>query len=305
MGIVAALAKRAWDRTAKEDEKRISGQTLPDGVEALLDIPYLTDGERGHLLDLYTPAHAAKPLPVIIDIHGGGLMYGYKEINRNFCYRLALDGFIVISINYRLVPDVHYGDQVRDVLSAFRWIAEHGAAYGCDMDRVFAAGDSAGGQLCAHSTLVQNHPRLREIYGVEESGLTIRAVALICCMSNRKGKSAIINGTAFGPGYRKNPLYQGTDLQRYLSPAYFPPAYLVTSDQDFIQEGTVHMRRLLREKGIRFRFHNWARNPAEPLLHVFNVVYPDRAESVETNHEITAFFREMAPERAAQEKYRE
>ena len=293
MGIVSKLGPRVWAKVEVADNKRISGQTLPEGIQAVLDIPYLEDGAKGHLLDIYTPDGFEKPLPLIIDIHGGGLMYGYKEINKNFCYHLARDGFIVISINYRLVPDVRYGDQVRDVLAAFRWIAAHGAEYGCDMARVFVAGDSAGGQLAAHCTLVNNCPQLRQIYGVAESGLKIRGAALICCMYNRKGKCAVINGAAFGKRYRKTPEYEGTDLKKYLSAEYFPPAYIVTSDQDFIQEGSLCMKQLLEEKGIRYRFRNWGYNKQEPIEHVFNVGYPDREESVQTNHEITAFFKEI------------
>lgn len=293
MSIVAKIGRRFWAMVEVSDNKRISGQTLPEGVRAELDIPYLDDGAKAHLLDIYTPEGFQKPLPVIIDIHGGGLMYGYKEINKNFCYHLARDGFIVISINYRLVPDVLYGDQVRDVLDAFHWIARHGEAYGCDLDRVFVAGDSAGGQLCAHCTLINNHSELRRIYRVSESGLKIRAVALICCMYNRKGKCAFMNGAAFGKHYRKLAEYEGTDLDKYLSAEYFPPAYIVTSDQDMIQEGSVYMEKLLTEKGIRHRFHNWGYNRKNPVQHVFNVAYPDRAESVQTNHEITGFFAEI------------
>lgn len=293
MGIVAKIGPRVWAKIEIADNKRISKQTLPGSIQAALDIPYLEDGTKEHLLDIYTPEGFEKPLSVIIDIHGGGLMYGYKEINKNFCYHLARDGFIVISINYRLVPNVLYADQVRDVLDAFHWIAQHGEAYGCDMERVFIAGDSAGGQLCAHCTLINNHPELRNIYRVEESGLKIRAVALICCMYNRKGKCAFMNGAAFGKHYRKSPAYMGTDLKRYLSAEYFPPAYIVTSDQDMIQEGSVFMEHLLREKGIRHRFRNWGYNKKNPVEHVFNVAYPDREESVLTNHEITEFFTEV------------
>ena len=298
MSIVAKLGPRVWAKVEAADNKRISSQTLPEGVQAVLDVPYLEDGAKEHLLDIYTPDDFEKPLPLIIDIHGGGLMYGYKEINKNFCYHLARDGFMVISINYRLVPNVLYGDQVRDVLAAFRWIAQHGAEYGCDMERVFVAGDSAGGQLCAHCTLVNNCPELRQIYRVEESGLNIRGVALICCMYSRKGKCAFINGAAFGKRYRKHPEYEGTDFKKYLSPEYFPPAYIVTSDQDFIQEGSVYMEQLLREKGIRHRFRNWGYNKQEPIEHVFNVAYPDREESVQTNHEITGYFKELCAEKS-------
>lgn len=293
MSIGAKLFRPMLAKIEKEDNRRVSRQVLPEGVQATLDIPYLEDGTREHLLDVYTPEGVEKPLPVIIDIHGGGLMYGYKEINQNFCYHLALDGFIVISINYRLVPNVLYADQVHDVLDAFRWVAQHGAEYGCDLERAFVAGDSAGGQLCAHCTLINNHPELRKIYHVEESGLKIRGVGLICCMVNRKGKCSMVNGSAFGRGYRKKPEYEGTDFKKYLSAKYFPPAYIVTSDQDFIQEGSIYMKELLTEKKISNRFRNWGYNKKKPIRHVFNVTNPEREESIQTNHELTGYFKEI------------
>lgn len=44
------------------------------------DIPYISDGNKYHLLDIYYPENAAEKLPVIIDIHGGGLMYAEKRL---------------------------------------------------------------------------------------------------------------------------------------------------------------------------------------------------------------------------------
>ena len=53
--------------------KRIASQTEPEGLEQILDIPYIDDGEKGHLLDIYYPQGTTEKLPVIIDIHGGGI----------------------------------------------------------------------------------------------------------------------------------------------------------------------------------------------------------------------------------------
>lgn len=63
--------------------------TLPDGIEARIDIPYIEDGHRGHLLDVYYPKDAGQKLPVIIDIHGGGFLYGDKDLNKLYGYHLA------------------------------------------------------------------------------------------------------------------------------------------------------------------------------------------------------------------------
>lgn len=55
--------------------------------------------------------------PVIIDIHGGGWMYGTKEINKNYCLVLAQNDYVVVNINYRLAPDFSVADQLRDCFS--------------------------------------------------------------------------------------------------------------------------------------------------------------------------------------------
>mgnify|MGYP000127633326 FL=1 len=77
----------------------------PEGIDVIADIQYVDDGTRAHRLDLYLPhdsvVRGSKTTPVYIDIHGGGFVYGYKDLNRNFCTNLAKQGFAVFSISYR------------------------------------------------------------------------------------------------------------------------------------------------------------------------------------------------------------
>ena len=64
---------------------------FPDGVVESRDIPYIADGRKEHLMDVYRPqGKENETLPVIINIHGGGLLIGNKEFNRYFCARLCL-----------------------------------------------------------------------------------------------------------------------------------------------------------------------------------------------------------------------
>lgn len=80
--------------------------TLCSGVTELEDIPYAEDGLPAHRLDLYQPGNAAdQKLPVILNVHGGGLLLGCKEFNRYFCAKLSKLGYLVYSIEYRLIPD--------------------------------------------------------------------------------------------------------------------------------------------------------------------------------------------------------
>ena len=150
MYIFEPILRKNWENTEKMDAKRIASQTEPEGLTKILDIPYIDDGEKAHLLDIYYPEDTTENLPVIIDIHGGGWMYGYKEINKNFCLKLAEKGFLVASINYRLAGNgIRFDDQIRDIFAALKWLSENLKNYPADLDNIFLAGDSAGGHFLA------------------------------------------------------------------------------------------------------------------------------------------------------------
>ena len=61
----------------------------PSGVEVWEGLPYEEDGHPMHTLNLYRPAGVYGPLPTVVDIHGGGWMYGDRQLNRNYCMYLA------------------------------------------------------------------------------------------------------------------------------------------------------------------------------------------------------------------------
>ena len=95
---------------------RDAGLTFPEGVICSTDIAYADDGIKAHMLDIYRPEDSQeKILPVIINVHGGGLIIGNKEFNRYFCALLCKKGFLVYSIEYRLIPDCLIYDQLADV----------------------------------------------------------------------------------------------------------------------------------------------------------------------------------------------
>ena len=82
--LLRKLLRRCGRILPKRMRKRIALQRPTPGITQVTDIAYLPDGHRGHLLDVYYPEGTAEPLPVVIDIHGGGLMYGYKELNKYY-----------------------------------------------------------------------------------------------------------------------------------------------------------------------------------------------------------------------------
>ena len=119
--------------------------TFPDGVDFTENIAYADDNEKAHRLDIFRPQNAKDTmLPVIINVHGGGLLLGNKEFNRYFCALLCKKGFLVYSIEYRLVPDCMIFDQLRDVFAAMDFIKKRVKPDGGDLSHVYMVGDSGG-----------------------------------------------------------------------------------------------------------------------------------------------------------------
>ncbi|MEW6306409.1 MAG: alpha/beta hydrolase [Verrucomicrobiota bacterium] len=100
------------------------------------------------VLDIYTPA-GAKNLPVVFWIHGGGWQTGDKSSVQLKPQVFTERGYVFVSTNYRLLPNVDMGTLIRDVAKSFGWVHKNIAKHGGDPTRVFIMGHSAGAQLAA------------------------------------------------------------------------------------------------------------------------------------------------------------
>jgi arylformamidase len=112
------------------------------------DIPYSSEKLERHVLDVYSPADA-KQLPVVFWIHGGGWQTGDKSQIERKPQWFVDHGFVFVSTNYRLLPDVEMETIFRDVAKAIAWTVGNVAQYGGDGRRIFVMGHSAGAQLAA------------------------------------------------------------------------------------------------------------------------------------------------------------
>jgi acetyl esterase/lipase len=112
------------------------------------DIPYVANGHARHVLDIYAPPNA-KNLPVVFWINGGGWQAGDKRDVELKPQWFIDKGFVFVSTNYRLLPEVDMGTLIRDVAKAFGWVHQHIVDYGGDPTRVLVGGHSAGAQLAA------------------------------------------------------------------------------------------------------------------------------------------------------------
>jgi arylformamidase len=112
------------------------------------NIPYANPAHECQVLDVYSPA-GAKNLPVVFWIHGGGWQGGDKADVQIKPKVLVDKGFVFVSTNYRLLPQVDMATIVRDVAKSIHWVHDHIAEYGGDPKRLLIMGHSAGAQLAA------------------------------------------------------------------------------------------------------------------------------------------------------------
>jgi CubicO group peptidase (beta-lactamase class C family)/predicted esterase len=112
------------------------------------DVPYADPPHERQVLDVYSPKDA-KDLPVVFWIHGGGWETGDKKQVQIKPQVFMDNGFVFVSTNYRLLPDVDMATIVRDVAKSIHWVHDHIAEYGGDPKRLFIMGHSAGAQLAA------------------------------------------------------------------------------------------------------------------------------------------------------------
>ncbi len=119
-------------------------------AKVIKDIPYVPNPAPNQNMDLYLPANVtaqagSQPVPIVIWIHGGAWMMGYKDWD-NVKY-LVHHGYAIASVDYRFAPDSKFPAQIQDCNAALNFIRAHGSDYGIDTNRIIVGGGSAGGHL--------------------------------------------------------------------------------------------------------------------------------------------------------------
>lgn len=293
MDILKPVLLKFWKITEKNDNKRIASQTPTPGITQITDIPYADDNMKEHLLDLYYPEGTTEKLPVIIDVHGGGWLYGYKEINKYYCLKLAEKGFLVASINYRLADKFQFIDQVADVFSAFSWLSKNLKDYPADTGNIFLVGDSAGGQLVCMSEAIRGSEKLQKAFCVTPT-LSFRAIGAICPAVDLISPNFMMNvnlKSLLGEKPKENPLYK---YMNYENVAYLgmAPFYIVTADGDFLRKQAEKLKKILDRHGVENVFYRYTdRLDGKPLQHVFSVVNPYSEPAKREIKTMTDFFK--------------
>jgi acetyl esterase len=220
----------------------------------------LIPGPAGDLsVRVYTP-WGQGPFPLVVFFHGGGWVLGDLDTHDPFCRSLCAGaGCVVVSVGYRLAPEHRFPAAVDDALAATRWVAKHAAEIGGEPIRIALAGDSAGGNLAAATTL-----RIRD-----EGGPALRGQLLIypaLSYPSPPTPSYIENAEGYGLT-RESALWfweqyladKSQSANPHAAPLLapdlsgLPPALVITAEYDVLRdEGERYVQRL-RAAGVEAR----------------------------------------------------
>lgn len=217
-------------------------------------------GQTGPIpVRIYRPTAAgAGPLPLVVNIHGGGWVLGSLDQSDWLCSRVAAGvGAVVVSLDYRLAPGHPWPAAGEDCYAALVDLVERAAELGGDPRRLAVMGDSAGGNLSAVVTLMAR----------DRSGPAIAFQALLYPATDLTLGSPSIEENAHAPVIGKADVlafrdhYLGAQDPRdpYASPLFapdhagLPPALVQVAEHDPIRDDGLRYAEALRAAGVPVR----------------------------------------------------
>jgi acetyl esterase/lipase len=233
-------------------------------VERIADLAYGSAGER-NLLDVYRPRHGSAPHPLLLQVHGGGWVYGRKEHQAlPLLHHLAAHGWLCAAINYRLSPQATFPDHLVDVKRALAWLREHAKELGADPGFVAITGGSAGGHLAALAALTPGDPAYQP--GFEAADTALQACVPLYAPFDLVDRHGVQNDRAMQRlierQFLKCALSDARDAWERGSPiacvrSDAPPFFVIqgTADSLAYPAGARHFTAALRAAGARCVVH--------------------------------------------------
>ncbi|MBS1368494.1 MAG: alpha/beta hydrolase [Lentisphaeria bacterium] len=256
---IRAIRKAASGDPSELAVYRLKEEQPPPAGITVRNLEY-ESGDTARAIRLYIPETGSKePRPAILYLHGGGWVLGSIQRCSRFCGELAAkSGAIVAAPDYRLAPESPYPAALDDTLAAYNFLSTGADEFGMDADRIFLAGDSAGGQLAVTAAL-------KEFETTEEkpAGLILFYPVVTLEPDARESRTLYGKGfnldsdlmDAFGAAYVPEPAIR---REPFVSPlgaelSVLPPVLLVTAEFDILRDQAAEFAQKLKKGGVPVR----------------------------------------------------
>ncbi|CAM9257882.1 unnamed protein product [Pylaiella littoralis] len=149
-------------RARKADADKLTGmgaRILQEDMAEVHDVALAVKGGEVPLR-IYVPngstsGRARAYKGVLLWIHGGGWMFGTVDAHDAMSRDLAeASRMIVVSVGYRLTPEVKFPGPIKDCLAAVKWAKTNIWAFGGDAARLALVGESSGGTLAIATAML-------------------------------------------------------------------------------------------------------------------------------------------------------
>ncbi|WP_423069268.1 alpha/beta hydrolase [Devosia sp. CN2-171] len=228
------------------------------------------------------PADAAADAPCIYWIHGGGMVLGDRFANLDIPLDwLAAFGAVVVTVDYRLAPEVSGTTLVEDCYRGLEWVAGHAEELGIDSSRIVVAGISAGGGLAAGTVLLAR----------DRSGPAVAAQVLICPMLDHRNMTVSSRQYSGEPGLwtRESNAFgwravlggDGAEVPACVSPAIatdlsrLPTTYIDAGSAEVFRDEVIEYASRICAAGGQAELHIWAGG-----VHGFDGLFPEARVSL-------------------------
>jgi acetyl esterase/lipase len=181
-GGAAKIGRTVRGADARKGGEQMATGEVPRGMALVRDVPYGEAGGEPLLLDLLAPDPLpSSALPAVVWIHGGGWESGDKHVDLTDSLGpvLVRNGFVSLSINYRLSHRARFPAQIHDAKAAIRWLRANAGNLGIDPGRIGAWGHSAGGHLAALLGTTGDLPELEGDSGSPGHSSRVQAVVAV------------------------------------------------------------------------------------------------------------------------------
>ena len=264
-----------------------------DDVEYLWDVPFLSQDKTPLAMDLFRPVGRKEPYPVVLTVHGGGLIMGDRRMEMGLCRHFAREGFLAASIEYRVFPDVDVRGAVLDLAGGMEEIGRVVSSYGGDPERIFLSAESAGVYASLFAVAMIRSERIAEAFGGKDPGIRIRAMAALSGMfypARKDFLGMLMKGNTI-PKKRDGKGYAGfLDAELEEVVCTLPPMLLVSSRGDFLRKHTLRYADFLKEQKKEYRLIYY--DEGKHLMHAFPSLAPELPESVAADRMILQWFME-------------
>lgn len=156
IAVAVDVAARRWRDNA-------TAAAVPAGAIVDRDIAYGSDPAQR--LDVYRLPGGGARKPIIVMVHGGAWRNGDKNgpgVAGNKVARWLPQGYVFVSINYRMLPAQDALQQADDVARALAYVQKHALEWGGDREKLVLMGHSAGAHLIA---LLSADPERAQAFG--------------------------------------------------------------------------------------------------------------------------------------------